>query len=187
MRATTSIWEYLGFGKRRARAGAYPGPAALPETDTVRKIVEALEHLEPERARYIAAFAYLLSRVAQADRSISPEETREMRRIVMDKGGLSPDHAALVVEIAKNQTTLFGGTENFLVGREFDRIATHEQKIALLHCLYAVCAADKSVSSTEDHEIRTVARELKLSHAEYIQVRLAYREYLAVLKKPSSK
>jgi uncharacterized tellurite resistance protein B-like protein len=149
----------------------------------VGKIVAALEHLEAERARYIAAFAYLLGRVAHADRVTSPEESREMERIVGEWGNLSQDHAALVVEIAKSQSASFGGTENFLVGREFDRIATHEQKIALLHCLYAVCSADRSVSSTEDHEIRKIARELKLSHSEYIDVRLTYREHLAVLKK----
>lgn len=183
MSEITSIWEYLGFGKRHAGAGAHPGRVALPETDTVRKIVNTLNDMEPDRARYIAAFAYLLSRVAHADRVTSPEETREMERIVSERGGLSPDQAALIVEIAKSQNALFGGTENFLVGREFDRIATHEQKINLLHCLYAVCAADKSISTTEDHEIRSIARELKLSHPEYIDVRLAYREYLSVLKK----
>ncbi|MBI4458532.1 MAG: TerB family tellurite resistance protein [Acidobacteria bacterium] len=161
-----------------------PGGASS-DTDTVRKIVAALNRWEPERARFIAAFAYLLSRVAHADQEISDEETRTMERIVMEHG-LTEEQAILVVQMAKTQKTLFGGTENFLVSREFDKIASREQKLALLDCLYAVSAADRSISVVEDHEIRKISRELKLSHKDYIEVRLAYRDHLAVLKKPSS-
>jgi len=56
----------------------------------------------------------------------------------------------LVVQIAKTQATLFGGTENFLVTQEFNRMATVEQKLSLLQCLFAVAAADKVISSVED-------------------------------------
>ncbi|MBZ5543869.1 MAG: TerB family tellurite resistance protein [Acidobacteriia bacterium] len=184
MRAAATLWEFLGLTKSQDWQKRPRGEWAAAETETVRKIVEALGQMEPERARYIAAFAYLLSRVARADLKISPEEELEMERIVSERGGLSKEQAALVVQIARNQNRLFGATENFLVGREFDRIATRAQKIALLHCLYAVSSADKSISATEDHEIREIARELKLDHSDYIDVRLAFREYLSVLKNP---
>ena len=65
----------------------------VPETETVRKITNALDQLEPERARYIAAFAYLLSRVANADMNISPEETAVMERIVVERGDLPEEQA----------------------------------------------------------------------------------------------
>jgi uncharacterized tellurite resistance protein B-like protein len=184
MRAAATIWEYLGLTKSQGRSKRPSAGWAETETETVRKIVDALGQMDPDRARYIAAFAYLLSRVARADLNTSPEETRAMERIVRERGGLSEEQAALVIEIAKNQNKLFGATENFLVGREFDRIATREQKIALLHCLYAVSSADKSISAAEDHEIREISRELKLDHSDYIDVRLAFREYLSVLKNP---
>ena len=45
------------------------------DTDTVRRIVAELEAIEPKRARYLAAFAYILGRVAHADLDISAEET----------------------------------------------------------------------------------------------------------------
>jgi uncharacterized tellurite resistance protein B-like protein len=180
-----SIWKFLGLDKSeeagRARSG---GAANTGETETVRKIVDALDQMEPSRARYIAAFAYLLSRVADADLDISPEETQAMERIVMERGGLPPEQAILVVQMAKTQNKLFGGTENFLVTREFNRIATRDQKLALLHCLYAVSSADQSISNVEDHEIRNIADELTLTHQDFIDVRLAYRQYLAVLKDP---
>jgi uncharacterized tellurite resistance protein B-like protein len=182
MGAIESLWVLLGVQQKTAR-GKRSFPAhVLPETESVRKIVDALGQLEPAQARYLAAFAYLLSRVANAERGTSEEESRIIQGILRDKGKLTGEQAALVAEISRNQTALFGSTENFLVGREFDKIASHEQKLALLHSLYAVSAADRSISSTEDHEIRNISRELKLSHEDFITVRLAYREHLEVLK-----
>lgn len=175
-----SVLKFLGLEKHKVLS---EGPS--PETETVRKIVDALEGMEPERARYIAAFAYLLSRVAHADLNISPEESRVMERIVMDRGGLPEEQAILVVQMAKTQNRLFGGTENFLVTREFNEIASREQKTALLHCLFAVSAADQSISTREDNEIRNISKELLLSHEDFIDVRIAYRDYLSVLKKPA--
>lgn len=177
-----SIWELFGF---RERGEAPPAAAASEETETVRRIIEKLEAMEPERARYIAAFAYILGRVAHADMNISEEETRAMERIAMEQGGLPEAQAVLVVQMAKSQNTLFGGTENFLVTRAFNRLAGREQKVALLHCLFSVSAADDSISSVEDNEIRKISRELEFSHRDYIAVRLAHRDHLAVLKKPA--
>jgi uncharacterized tellurite resistance protein B-like protein len=175
------ILEFLGWTNAPARAAGSPSSA---ETETVRKIANALDRLDPDRARYIAAFAYVLSRVARADLDISREETLEMERIVREKGGLPEELAVMIVQMAKTQNTLFGGVENFLVTREFDRIATREQKIALLNCLFAVSAADRSISSAEDATIRMIASELHLEHADFIEARVAYRDFLAVHRTP---
>ena len=175
-----SMLEFLGFGMKTAQA---PAAAASAETETVRKIVAALDSMDPDRARFIAAFAFLLCRVARADVHISPSEIRAMERIVVERGGLPEEQAILVVQMAKTQSTLFGGTENFLVTREFNRIATQEQKLALLDCLFAL-ASDEMISTVEDNEISRICREIQISHDEFVSARLAYREYRAVLKKP---
>jgi uncharacterized tellurite resistance protein B-like protein len=175
-----SVWKLLGFDTSKIDAGR--SPAASAETETVRKIVKAVDQMEPERARYIAAFAYLLSRVAHADQQVSPEETQAMEQIVMQRGGVPEEQAILIVQMAKTQSLLFSGTENFLVTREFGKIADHAQKLAMLDCLYAVCAADRRISVVEDNEIRKISMELQLSHDEFITVRLNYRDHLAVLK-----
>lgn len=172
-----SIAKFLHLLKARTEQ-----PQRSDETETVRKIVQQLDQLEPQRARYIAAFAYVLSRVARADMNISEVETREMERQVIKLSGLPEEQAILVVQIAKTQTTLFGGTENFLVTQEFAGMADHEQKLALLNCLFAVAAADQVVSGVEEREIRLIADELKLRHDEYISTRLQYRTFLAALK-----
>ena len=128
-----SILRFLGLSEK---------PAASAETDAIRKVVDALDHLEESQARYIAAFGYILGRVAHADLKISPEETAAMERLVAEHAGLPESQAVIVTQMAKTRAQLFGGTENFLVTREFDRIASREQKMALLDCLYAVAAAE---------------------------------------------
>jgi uncharacterized tellurite resistance protein B-like protein len=168
-----SIRSFLGFTEPHTTTG---------DTETVRKVVEALDHLEPERARFIAAFGYILGRVANADMKITPEETHAMERIIMERGSLPEEQALIVVQTAKTRTQLFGGTENFLVTREFSRIATREEKLMLLDCLFAVAAADDGVSAMEDSEIRQITNEVGLTHPDFIAVRSGWKDQLAVLR-----
>ena len=173
-----SILEFLGLSKKKEEE------EPSTETESVRKIVQKLDQMEPERAKYIASFAYLLSRVAHADMNISQEETAAMEGIVKEQGNLDEEQAIVVVQMAKTHAKLFGGTENFLVTREFNQLADHAQKLGLLRCLFAVSAADETISSVEDNEIRQIASELQVDHREYTALKAEFKDYLAVLKKP---
>ncbi len=177
-----SILEILGI-KRTASSSASGSSSSPGDSDTVRKIARQLEVMDPDKARYVAAFAYVLGRIANADSHISEEETREMERLVETHGQLSEEQAVLVVEIAKSQNRLFGGTENFVVTREFRAIATRQQREQLLHCLFAVSAADDSISATEEAQGRQVASELGFTHREFIAIRARYSDKRELLKK----
>ena len=131
-----SILRFLGLQQSEAEPGA-------GDTETVRKIVDRLDSMDPQKARYVAAFAYILGRVAHADLDISPSETRSMEEIVQKLGHLPEEQAVLIVQIAKSQHQLFGGTENFLVTREFVQLSDSDQREELLDCLFAVSAADR--------------------------------------------
>ena len=172
------ILEILGL-----RHESVPESASSAETEAVRKIAASLDRLDRDRARYVAAFAYVLGRVAHADLEITDDESRAMERIVREKGGLSEGQSVLVVQMAKTQTLLFGGTENYLVTREFNEIANREQKLALLDCLFSVSASDGGVSTVESSVIRQIADELKLDHGDYVAVRSRYRDHLDVLRR----
>jgi uncharacterized tellurite resistance protein B-like protein len=174
-----SFLDLLAFHKTESHR-------VVGHTDTVRTIVEALDRMEPERARYLAAFAYILSRVARADLTVSAEETRAMESLVEKQGAVSEDQAVIIVQMAKHQSLLFGATEDFLVTREFNKISTPEQKLALLDCLFAVAAAEDMVSLTEDNEIRQIASELGLTHQDFIAIRSRYRDQLSILRKPDN-
>ena len=163
----TSLRAWLGID---ASGGSESAP--------LREILDALDQLEPERARYLGAFAYLLGRVARADLHVSAEETHAMEALVGEHGRLPPDQAMMVVHLAKTSNLLFGGTADFLVGRDFSAVATYEQKLALLRCLFIVSATDDAISIREEGEIHRIASELRIEPADLVALRVAYRKQL---------
>lgn len=175
-----SLLEFLGLSGSGSDASG--GQPTAGDTATVRRIVGKLEELPPDRARYVAAFSYLLSRVAHADLDISDEETEAMERIVRELTDLPEEQAILVVQVAKMQSRLIGHTENFQVAREFRGISEKRQRLDLLRCLFAVSAADDEISGVEEQEIRKIADELALSHAEFVDARREFNDKRSVVK-----
>jgi uncharacterized tellurite resistance protein B-like protein len=55
-----------------------------------------------------------------------------------------------------------------------------------LDCLFEIGAADASILTIEDNEIRRVASELKLDHTDFINVRRGHLEHLEVLRRRST-
>jgi uncharacterized tellurite resistance protein B-like protein len=166
-----------------ASIDALPAPdVAAAETATVRRIVAKLETLPAAEARYLAAFAYVMSRAAHADLHVSPAETAAMERLVVEQSGLEEAQAVLVVQMAKLQSQLHGSTEDFLVTREFGRLATRDQKLALLRCCFVIGAADESISADEASVVNQIARELDLAREELNAVREEFVERLSAIQ-----
>jgi uncharacterized tellurite resistance protein B-like protein len=155
---------------------------AARDTATVRRIAAELDALPPAEARFLAAFAFVLARVARADLEISGEETEQMMKLVREYSTLSEAQALLVVQMAKTQATALGGTENYLVTRQFRDMSNRAQRVDLLRCLFAVAAADQNISVVENTEITQIGEELGFSSTEIASVRAAYRDQLSVLK-----
>jgi len=170
-----SILEWLGL------VPTTPGPEG--DADAVHRIVRELETLPPDQARDLALFAFLLARAADVDLEITEGESREMERIVEEEGGLPPAQAALAVGIAKAENRLLGSTQNFLVAREYRDRAGPEEKRRLVHCLFAVAAADGSISVAEEEAIREISRELLLANDEYLALRSRWTERRAVFQR----
>ncbi len=162
--------------------GKQAHPDADSDVETIRRISDQLEQLEGDGARFVACFAYVLGRVAHADLDISDDEMLAMEKLIAEHAGLDAAQAALAVRIASQRNELFGSTDNFLVTRTFAELASVEERRALLDCLYAVSAADGSISAEEDHEIRRISSELMLEHKEFIAARARYAEFLTLLK-----
>ena len=162
-----TVRTWLGLDKVESR-----------ELAPLRETLDALDHLEPQRARYLAAFAYLLGRVAHADQHVSPEETRAMESLVCEYGELSMDQAMVVVQLAKTSNLLFGGTANFLIAREFSEAASYEEKLALTRCLFALSAVDETISLAEEGEIHRIAKELRIDHPDLVAMRVAHQRHL---------
>ena len=155
----------------------------LDRTDTptfapLRGVVEALDRLDPARARHLARFAYLLGRIAHADRQVSVEETQAMEALVKDEGRIDPELAVLVVGLAKSSNLLFGGTADYLVAQEFAEAASYDEKLALARCLFAVAATDESISMAEEAEIHRIMNQLRIQPQDLTALRVEHRRFL---------
>jgi len=169
-------------------AGAVPGAPrassedAASETAAIRQIVARLEAMAPERARFLAGFAYVMSRAAQADLEISDAETQRMEAALVEQGGLDEAQAVLVVEMAKLESRRNGATADYLVTREFARLATLEEKLAVLRCCFLVSAADTSISAEEASVVNQIARELHVDPHQLNRVRREFVEQMSAIQ-----
>ncbi len=178
--------RFLGLDRSAERDERLPeGDEAEPlagsaaETATARRIVARLEALPPETARYLACFAYVMSRAAHADLHISEEETAVMESFAVKYGGLDEAQSVLVVQMAKLQARAHGQTEDFVVTREFRDISTMEQRHELLRCCFAIGAEDGVITAEEASVVNQIARELDVERDDVNEIRAEFHEMLS--------
>jgi len=159
-----------------------PIPTATPgETQSVRVLSARLDALPPARARYLAAFAYLLGRAAQASDGMSDVERDEMRQLA-GAAGLDAETGDLIVDMAGTLAGEFGATEDFLVTREFKAISTMEEREQLLRCCFLVMAADDEIDATESWLANRLAEELDVPRPDLNAIRDEFHEQLSGVK-----
>ena len=161
---------------------AEPTPGSAAETATARRIVARLNALPPDEARYLACFAYVMSRAADADLDVSDAETDLMERFLVEYSGLDEAQAVLVVQMAKIQARTQGQTEDYVVTREFREISTTEQRLALIRCCFAIGAVDGTISAEEASVVNEIARELDLERDAVNTVRAEFHEQLSAVQ-----
>jgi len=149
------------------------------ETATVQYVVAQLEALPPERARLVASAAYTLARAAHADLEISDEEMAVIQDALQTRGALDEQTAHLVAEMVKLQAKTVGGTEDYVVVREFAGIATDQQKQDILRACFLVSAASGSISAEESAEVNQIANELALETAVLNSIRSEFHDLLS--------
>ena len=148
----------------------------------VRAVAERLDGLDSDRARLVAALAMVLARAARADLETSNREMALIASILQQYAGLDAEQADLATEMVSHRNQLFGVTEDYMATREFKKLATGRELDCILKCLFAVCAADDSISLVEEEEVRQVASELGFSHEQFIAARSAFREQREVMR-----
>ena len=88
----------------------------------------------------------------------------------------------LVAQIARNQSLLYSGTEDYLVTRQFRELASAEDRLALLRCCYLVGAADDTITSEESDTLQEIAKELDIDRAAVNVIRNEFASKLAAMQ-----
>jgi tellurite resistance protein len=178
------------FFRSKPASAADPTPSAAPtpvlapsaaagDTATVRRIVARLEAMPPERARLIASAAYTLARAAHADLDISAEETAAIERELQRDGALDEPTAVLVTEMAKLQARTVGGTEDYVVTREFKALASPSQRLDVMRACFAIGAASGTISAEETAVLNQIAGELDIDAASLNTIRAEFHDRLS--------
>ncbi|HTC86596.1 MAG TPA: TerB family tellurite resistance protein, partial [Candidatus Acidoferrum sp.] len=158
-----------------------PGADAA-ETAALRRIVDRLEAMPHDQARHLATYAYILARAAAADLDISDSETRVIERLLVDHGGVEEAQAVLVTEIAKSMARLVGGTEDYIVTREFREHSTPEERLDLLRACFLVGAADDSITAGESSALNEIANELGIGSGDVASLRTEFADKFSALQ-----
>ena len=148
-----------------------PGAGSVAEVEMVRAIIARLDNLPPDRARFVACAAYVIARAASADMHVSDDASRYMEEVLVGHTGLDAAEAALVVETAKLQALSTGGTDDYLVTREFRDVSTTEQRLDILRACFDVAAIDGSIDAAASFTIDEIALELDLEPPELAKLR----------------
>lgn len=166
----------------RVEASLTDAATAAGDTATVRRIVARLEQLPAERARFVASAAYTLARAAHADLHISDEETALVEHELRAHGAIDEPTAVLVTEMAKLQARAVGGTEDYVVTREYAALATEDQRIDMLRACFAVGAVSGSISAEESSEMNQIGKELGLDGDAINAVRADFHDRISAVQ-----
>ena len=150
------------------------GVDPVAETSNLRRVLGQMDSLPVEERRFVAGYAYILVRVAQADLEVSPPELEYMERAVSMAGHLSEAQAVLIVELARRMNALYGATEDYTLTREFARTTTRAQREDLLRTAFAVSDADDDISEAERVELNEIGMELGFSLDEIEAIRAEF-------------
>lgn len=161
---------------------AGPSSQAAGETATVRRIVARLEAMPPERARLIASAAYTLARAAHADLDISDEETAAIEKELQREGTLDEATTVLVTQMAKLQAKTVGGTEDYVVTREFKALSSAEQRLDVMRACFAISAASGTISAEETAVLNQIAGELDIDAASLNAIRAEYHDRMSAVQ-----
>ena len=144
-------------------------PHAVPSRETdetaaaVRGSLRRLAALDREAAQHVADLAFLLSRVAAADRTICPRETARMEVLLQEQCALDRAQAILVVEIARHRIDIADCGVSYGISRELRRTTPDERRGELLDSLVVVATADGLVTRSERERVRQLGCELGFS------------------------
>lgn len=137
-----------------------------PASASVKRIAAAFEQFDDDTARYLAAFAYVLGRMAAADSEVDDAEVAAIELALVEIAGIEAGHARLVAEAAHIEAEEEGGTQDYIATRDFRRLASREQRVQLLKCLLQIASADGEITPEESSEILNIAKELGFAFPE---------------------
>jgi uncharacterized tellurite resistance protein B-like protein len=128
-----------------------------------------IDQVSPEMYR-LCLLGGLMGIVARADGEISPQELSEIRRTLQSRGKFEPEAMDTLIAIIEEESVR--GLDRSRLISEYTSPLGFDDKVELLHLLFATAAADGGLTHAELEELRGISAAMHLSHRQYINAKL---------------
>ena len=128
------------------------------------------ETADPAEQKRMAA-AVLLVEISRADMQMAEAELAVVRETLAQQFGLSRQDVDALLREARTEQDNSVSMQPYVAA--LNASASHEEKRALLQALWRVAYADGVLDQYEEHMMRRISELLFLSHADFIQTKLA--------------
>jgi uncharacterized tellurite resistance protein B-like protein len=170
-----NLWKIFGIDKKTRSED--------PELGELFDGMEAiLQDVAENDIKYVTGFSGLLGKVAYADMEISEDEVAKMQSVLSSTLLLKDAQVGSIIEMLQKHSVQLCSIEDYRYVRMINEVCDNEQKMELIEAMFAVAAADETVSSEEDSAIYVVSKGIGLSHKDFVTVRARFKNYLEVLK-----
>jgi uncharacterized tellurite resistance protein B-like protein len=129
--------------------------------------------ITPELRR-LCLLGGLMGMVAQADGEIEQPEMDEIRKQLQFRGLFDSEQLDVLMSVIAEESAR--GLDRSRLISEYAHNATFDQRVELLDLLFAVAAANGSLTHAELEELRGISAALNLSHRQYIDAKVRARE-----------
>ncbi len=125
--------------------------------------------LPAAQARQLALAGGILAQLARVEDGIDLRERERIVAALQQGWGLNHDQAELVAEAAIAESE--SGLDPYAISYAFAQQSTVEERVRFLDALFAVAAADGTISSEESAEISRITSSIRLEQRHFIDAK----------------
>jgi uncharacterized tellurite resistance protein B-like protein len=127
-------------------------------------------NLSEEKLYFICLIGTLMATIAHVDEHFDPAEKKVLKRCLTDQFSLKGNELTLLLQVVEEQA--HQGFDFHEVVTEINRIASYNDRIHLMECLFEVSIADGEMVHDEAEEIRRITKALRIPHKTFIECKV---------------
>ena len=127
-------------------------------------------NLPEERLYFVCLVGTLMATIAHVDDHFDPAEKKALKRCLADQFSLKGKELTLLFEVVEEQARQ--GFDFHEVATELNRVASYNDRIHLMECLFEVAIADGEMAHGEAEEIRRITKALRIPHKTFIEYKV---------------
>ncbi len=127
-------------------------------------------NLPEEKLYFICLVGTLMATVARVDDHFDPAEKKALKRCLSDQFSLKGKELALLFEVVEEQARQ--GFDFHEVATELNRVASYNDRMHLMECLFEIAIADGEMAHVEAEEIRRITKALRIPHKTFIEYKV---------------